>query len=288
MLTIDLDYLRKYIQKYVYDYYQLKQRPSDEELEIDESTQQWLVPMLQNLVTFYVMRQEVSNIQGTKIYSTKKQKEDCMAARSLNIAKNLSTNKFLLENGKAAKIKEVYAWGAAKNEVHDNIANEFEITRKVASMGLAPKIHDIFICENLKENKVYKIVVSDFVKGMSLREWLDKKPTKEERQHVHDLVKTKLDKLQSHGIIHGAMDSSNIILKMRGKTITDAVVTDFHYSYDILNKKMWDTNRLIKWDRYVLNDILDKPWFVFNTDDVVKYVVARLIKEKKIAVKASS
>ena len=288
MLTIDLDYLRKYIQQYVQDYYQLEHRPSDEELIIDESTQQWLIPMLSNLVTFYVMRQEVSNIQGTQIFSTKKQKEDCLAARSLKIAKNLSSNKFVLENGKAAKITEVRAWGAAKNEVHDNVANEFEITRKVASMGLTPKVHDIFLCENLKENKVYKIIISDFVKGVSLKEWLDKKPSKEERQVIHDMIKTKLDKLHTQGIIHGSMDSSNIILKMRGKKVVDAMITDFHYSYDIMNKKMWDTNRLIKWDRYILLDVLDKPWFIFNTDDVVKYVVAQLIKEKRIAVKASS
>lgn len=287
MLTIDLEYLRTYIQKYVHDFYLLKQKPTDEELAVDADAAQWLMPMLHELIVFYVMREEVSGIQGTKIFSTKKKKEDCLAARKLKIEKALSSDKFLLENGKAAKIKQVYSWGAAKNEVRDNIVNEFEITRKVASMGITPKISDIFICENLGENAVYKIVVSDFVKGTSLKDWLSKNPSKEERTKVHDMVKTKLDKLHSIGIIHGSMDSGNIILKMRGATITDIMITDFHRSYDIMDKKMWDTNRLIKWDRYILSDILDKPWFVFNTDDVIKYVVARLLKEKKIALKTS-
>jgi serine/threonine protein kinase len=287
MLTIDLDYLRSYIQKYVHDFYLLKQKPAEEELVVDAEATQWLMPMLNDLIVFYVMREEVSGIHGTKLYSTKKNKEDCLAAHKLKIEKALSANKFLLENGKAAKIKQVYSWGAAKNEVRENIMNEFEITRKVASMGITPKVSDIFICENLRENAVYKIVVSDFVKGTSLRDWLSKNPSKEDRVKVHDMVKTKLDKLHTIGIIHGSMDSGNIILKMRGATITDIMITDFHQSYDIMNKKMWDTNRLIKWDRYVLSDILDKPWFVFNTDDVIKYVVARLIKEKKIALKTT-
>ena len=287
MLTIDLDYLRTYIQKYVHDFYLLKQKPTDEELAVDADSSQWLMPMLHELIVFYVMREEVSGIQGTKIFSTKKNKEDCLAVRKLKIEKALSSDKFLLENGKAAKIKKVYSWGAAKNEVRDNIVNEFEITRKVAAMGITPKVSDIFICENLRENAVYKIVVSDFVKGTSLADWLSKNPSKEERIKVHEMVKTKLDKLHNIGIIHGSMDSGNIILKMRGATITDIMITDFHRSYDIMNKKMWDTNRLIKWDRYVLSDILDKPWYVFNTDDVIKYVVARLIKEKKIALKTT-
>lgn len=287
MLTIDLDYLRTYIQKYVHDFYLLKQKPTDEELAVDADSSQWLMPMLHELIVFYVMREEVSGIQGTKIFSTKKNKEDCLAVRKLKIEKALSSDKFILENGKAAKIKQVYSWGAAKNEVRDNIVNEFEITRKVAAMGITPKVSDIFICENLRENAVYKIVVSDFVKGTSLADWLSKNPSKEERIKVHEMVKTKLDKLHNIGIIHGSMDSGNIILKMRGATITDIMITDFHRSYDIMNKKMWDTNRLIKWDRYVLSDILDKPWYVFNTDDVIKYVVARLIKEKKIALKTT-
>lgn len=286
MLTIDLDYLRKYIQQYVHEYYLLKVKPSEEELAVDEKTQQWLVPMLQTIVVFYVMREEVSDVSGgVKLYSTKKQKEDCLSMKNLKIEKNLSSDKFLLESGKAAKIRHVYAWGAAKNEVRDNLSNEFAITRKVASMGITPKVHDIFMCENLRENVVYKIVVSDFVKGTSLQDWFNKNPSKAERNKVHDMVKEKLDKLHGTGIIHGSMNAGNIILKMRGKNIVDVMFTDFQQSYDIMNKKMWDTNRLIKWDRFILSDILDKPWFSFNTDDVVKYVASRLIKEKKIALK---
>lgn len=287
MLTIDLDFLRKHIQQYVHEFYTLKERPADDKLEVDRETEQWLEPMLRNIISFYVVREEVSNVPGTKIYSTKKQKEDCLAIRNLNISKNLSSDKFLLDNGKAAKVSEIYSWGAAKNEIRDNVTNEFQITRKVADMGITPKIHDVFLCENLHENKMFKIVVSDFVKGMNLESWLENNPPPKDRKRVHDIVKHKLDLMHSTGIIHNAMRASNIILKMRGKQVTDAMITDFYESHDIMNKKMWDTNRLIKWDRMILSTILDKPRWNFNKDDVAKYVISRLIKENKIQVKSS-
>jgi tRNA A-37 threonylcarbamoyl transferase component Bud32 len=128
----------------------------------------------------------------------------------------------------------------------------------------------------------YKVVITEYINGVSLEEWLDTSPSKEEREKIYEMVKAKIDTMHGNGIIHDGLKwhSNNIILKQdKAGNIIDVVITDFVRSYDIKDKKMWDYNKWIQQDRYVLDRIKSGNTYSFdNADDVTNYVTMKLRK----------
>jgi serine/threonine protein kinase len=191
-----------------------------------------------------------------------------------------------LKGNKAGKVDYVGAWEyKQRNEMKSLIASEFAISKKAEHLGIGPKTYDAFICHNTKELMAYKVMVSDYVKGVSLEQWLKQKHSPLERRRVYDLVKKKIDIMHTNGIIHTNLYSSNIILKTgKGGQIEDALITDFNSSYDVQDKTLWDYNKWIRDDRRVLDAIRNEAYSYNNADDVVNYVTFLMLKNKDIVI----
>lgn len=288
MLRINIDSLRKDVTQYVEQFYNLREAPAAFTLTDpkEKAQEQWVIPLIDGLVHFAVIKQELQHI--TKIFNGKDGK-DCLVKKKLTIEKplagNRSPNKFLLSNGSAAKIIPIYNWVSNKNELRDKVQNEMELTQKAAQLDIAPKVHDAFICCSSDENTCYSVVISDYVKGMNLADWLATEPSKAERQRLHDIFKAKLNTMHSSGILHRNLWEENVIVVTAGanNNVKDVFFTDFHSAIDMQNKKLWDTNNLVRYDRHLLPKVLSgKTTYDFNLDEVKKYVAYRLIKANKI------
>jgi tRNA A-37 threonylcarbamoyl transferase component Bud32 len=285
-LKINLSHLKSKIDEYVKEYYSLKEKPVVEELPKEFK---WFHSMISQYVEYVVVNIELKDIQRIEVsermidYDHQQTQTSCVRKKGYDVEKRLGeySDKFLLKGNKTAKVKQIYLWlYKQRDEMKSVINNEFKICKKAEALNIGPKTYDTFICYNEQSNIAYKVIVSEYIQGMSLDEWMKTERTPEERQHVYNIVKKKIDKMHENGIIHTRLYSANIILKQGkgGKKVVDAFITDFVHSYDVQDKSMWDYNKWIQDDRRVLNDIqTGKRRFGYqNVDDVVNYVAAKL------------
>lgn len=283
-IKINLSFLKKKIEHYVKEYYSLTTKPVLEEPKKEMS---WIKDMIAPFIEFTIISLELNDIKRIDVHERmvnwnhQNTQSKCVQKKGYEIEKALGeySDKFLLKGNKTAKVKVIYLWEyKQKNEMKSVINNEFKICKKAEALGIGPKTLDTFICYNSVANYAYKVVVSEYIPGLSLKEWLDKDPSQEERKRVHSLVKAKIDKMHENGIIHSSLYRNNVILKeVRGKVV-DAFITDFVNSYDVQDKTMWSYNSWIQRDRNVLDLIVNKTYSYNNADDVVKYVVSKVQK----------
>lgn len=296
MVTIDIRKLQPKIVAYVKEYYAKETKPQINELDKSIS---WIKDMIKQLVEYVIIDHELSNIHRVitqdsyfgSMYQPNMEPTSCVTKKGYKIVKRFSeySNKFMLENNKAAKVSRIYLWDyKMKNEMRSIIQNEFAISKKAEKLGVGPKVHDAFICLNTKENVAFKVVISDYIEGIPLNDWLARSPSSKEKARVKAIVKTKIDKLHEAGIVHNGLAwSGNVILKVHPKTskVTDAFITDYVKAFDFKDKSMWEYNKLISNDRSVLDSITQSSYSYSNADDVVAYTAQRLIENKDIVVK---
>lgn len=293
MLKINLSSLEKQINKLVSQYYTLKEKPVLKEVPRQRL---WIKDMISEYVEYSIINLELAGINKITvserledIYKDDKVMSTCVVKKGYTIEKKLGehSNKFLLKGGKTAKVQIISLWlYKQKDELKSMINNEFRICKKAESLGIGPKTYDTFICSNQENKLSYKVVITDYINGMSLEEWMKETRTDKERDEVHGMVKAKIEKMHENGIIHNQLQwsSSNIILKMKGKKVIDVYITDFLHAFDVQDKKMWEYNKWIQGDRAVLNKIQSNVRSYNNADDVVNYVVNELIDKKFIQI----
>jgi predicted Ser/Thr protein kinase len=292
MLKINLSQLQTKITKYVSKYYSLSEKPDITELDKDKL---WIKGMVTNGVQYAIINLELKDIPQIEVserlidWNHVPAMQTCIKKRGYDVEKRLgeSSNKFLLKGNKTAKLKWISLWEyKQKDEMKSVINNEFKICKKAETLGIGPKIYDSFICFNKADEKAYKVVISEYIHGISLEEWSVTERSTIERSFVHSIVQRKIEKMHEHGIIHNSLYYSpgNIVLKtVRGKVV-DAFITDFVRSYDVQDKNMWDYNKWIQEDRQVLLSIKKNARSYSNADDIVNYVAYMLIQNKDIVV----
>lgn len=290
MLKINITSLQKKINQYVADYYNLKESPPLQEIPAEKK---WIEGMIYSYVEYAVINRELEGVSKITVSESVADNEaglkKCVIKKGYEIEKRLGeySSKFLLKGGnKAAKIQMISMWEyKQKDELRAMINNQFKICKKAENLGIGPKTYDTFICYNDNEKRAYRVVVSEFIKGMSLEDWLKGEPSDKAREVVHNMIKKKIDKMHENGIIHNGLQwSQNIILKMKGNKVVDVFITDYVNAYDVQDKSMWEYNKWIQRDRYILGSIKNKVRSFGNLDEVVNYVFHKLIEKKNIVI----
>lgn len=284
MLKIDISSLQPHIDALVKQYYELPEKPILHEMAKDKT---WIKDMIARQVEFAVVNLELGTMQRVEVDESAPRELDatCVRNKGYTIVRKLGdySTKFLLKGGKAAKIQWIYLWEyRQKEELKSKMANEFRIYKKAEKLGIGPKTYDVFLCRNTDAQRFGKVVISEYIPGLSLAEWLQNEPSKAERDAVLQLVKAKIETMHTHGIIHNRLDSTNIILKISRKKVVDAYITDFLQAFDVRDRKMWEYNRWIQGDRAVLDTIQNKVTSFSHTEDVIHYVAHRLLEDKFI------
>lgn len=292
MLKINLSSLKKKIGEYVSDYYKLKEAPTLKEIPQENK---WIEGMITKYVEFAIVNLELSEVAKIQVkervpnsYENEKALTACVTKKGYDIEKRLGehSSKFLLKNNKTAKVKPISLWEyKQKDELRSMINNEFKICKKAEALGIGPKTYDTFICHNEEETRTYKVVISEYIKGISLDDWLKGDHSTKERNRVYELVKAKIEKMHENGIIHNGLRwSSNIILKLNKDKVSDIYITDYVNAYDVKDKSMWEYNKWIKDDRELLQTIKNKVSSYSNADDVINYVLNKLLDNKNIII----
>lgn len=281
MLKIDLQSIKPIISGYVKEYYGLQTKP--DMIDFDSAKNRAIVDLFQPLVDSAVIRHELSEFVPVEPKGV--DRLGCLETRKLKIAKPLErtfggdASKFLLQGKKTvAKIERV----RLENEldgVKKKIHLEFDISRKAAKLGVGPAVLDAFICFT-SNGECFKVVVSDYIPGISLANWLKKKQSKELRAIVSSMVEKKLDKMHANGIIHNGLYEDNVILMMNKKTPVDVFFTDFERSFDK------NTNKFTQWD----SDVLQRIQTGTNTrhdhtsDRLNYYIITRMIENGQLEI----
>lgn len=295
-LEIKLSSIEPKIKKYVDEYYGLLEKPVLDDLGKDMD---WVCNMVRGHVEYAIIGLELAEVDRIDVseriiaFNHEEAQKRCILKKGYDVEKRLGnySDKFLLKGSgvaKAAKVTRISLWQyKQKDEMKSVINNEFKICKKAEKLGIGPRTYDTFICYNRVGNSCYKVIISDYIVGKSLDEWMREGGKSDvEKRVVYDMVKAKIDKMHENGIIHGSLYGGNIILKYgRGGRIVDVFITDFIHAYDVHDKKMWDYNKWIQQDRYMLGRILGNGVYSYNNaDDVVNYVAGRLIANKDIVV----
>lgn len=290
MLKINISSLQKKINQYVADYYQLKNAPPLKEIPKEKY---WIQGMIYPYVEYAIINRELNGVNRITVSERTADIEEglkkCVTKKGYEVEKKLGefSSKYLLKDGnKAAKIQMITMWEyKQRDELRSMINNQFKICKKAETLGIGPKTYDSFICYNESEKRAYRVIITEFIKGMSLEDWLKEDRSDKAREVVHNMVKKKIEKMHANGIIHNGLQwSQNIILKMKGNKVLDVYITDYVNAYDVQDKSMWEYNKWIQQDRYVLTSIKNKVRSYGNVDDVVNYVLHKLIDQKNIII----
>lgn len=296
-MQVDIDKLKVKITKYVRNFYNTPDKPSLPEIQKELK---WLMPFIQPYVEFAIVKLELGGLKKIKVserlvdHKLSPVMTKCITKKGYVVDKELGehkdwTTKFIVKDKgnsialKTAKVKPIFFWSyKKKDEMKASITSEFEIAEKAHKLGLGPEVFDKFICYNKGSYHAFKVIISDYMQGVSIAEWLKTNPSVEEQDRVHDLVKSKLDIMHANGIIHNSISTGNIILVDDGK---DVMITDYYSASDASNKKMWEYNKWIVNDRSILSDIKRNAWTWSNASEVVVYVIHELMKNKDVVIK---
>lgn len=165
--------------------------------------------------------------------------------------------------------------------MHATMSSELNICKKAHALKIAPRVHDIFLCFNTQYHIVYKVIISDYVKGVSLKEWLSNNKDPIQRAKMHDMIKAKIDVMHANGIIHNNLHDDNIIVQLRSNTVQNVLFTDFESSYDVHDKTTMDYNKWIMNDKEILRELKSSYKTYDHVDDVVNYIGARFAARHK-------
>lgn len=290
MLKINISSLQKKINQYVADYYQLKESSTLKEIPQEKK---WIEGMIYSYVEYAIINRELNGVNritvSERVADVEEGVHKCITKKGYEIDRQLGqySSKYLLKDGnKTAKVQMITMWDyKQKDELRAMINNQFKICKKAEKLGIGPKTYDTFICYNENDRRAYRVIITDFIKGMSLEDWLKGDRSDKAREVVHNMVKNKIDKMHENGIIHNGLQwSQNIILKMKGNKVMDIFITDYVNAYDVQDKSMWEYNKWIQQDRLILNTIKSKVRSYGNVDEVVNYVFHKLIEKKNIII----
>lgn len=293
MLKIDLSSLRNKIDAMVNEYYSLKKKPVVKDIDKESM---WIKDMITPYVENSIINLELKGIEQINVservniedYNHTSVRKNCIKTKGYKIEKSLGeySDKFLLQDGRVAKVKLLSLWQyKQKDEMKSTIKNEFNICKKVEKLNIGPKVFDSFICSNNKDTHAFKVIVTEYIKGMSLREWIDSNPRMSERKRVADIITQKMNLMHENGIIHNYLHENNIIVKIYNKKVEDIYFTDFTDAYDVQDKKMWDYNKWIQNDRRVIDRVKNNVRSYSNADDIVNYVAYTLLSQNEIIIK---
>ena len=286
MLHINKKKLYKDVARLVGKYYSMKEKPSVQDNDSEDVL--WIKDLVKRMVEYAIIERELVDIDKIRVtghivnYDAAAIRNDCIKKRNYSVDSKLGNdygNKYLLKGGKAIKINRIYLFAyEQKDEMKAAIANEFAICKRAEELKIGPKIFDCFIC--MSDDSVFKVVVSEFVKGVPLDKWMaaNKGKNGKDRIDVYNMVQKKLDIMHENGIIHNNMHGSNIIVKDGGK---DVLFTDFVGAYDMRDKKLWQYNKWIRGDRRILDEIKTGSYSWNNSEDVLKYVAIEIYKTRK-------
>ena len=108
--------------------------------------------------------------------------------------------------------------------------NEIEISKVAGDHGISPKIYDSYVCVNNKDSSCYGVIYMEYIKGLTLSDFLYKYYSKENVLIIRRLLEEKINKLHNLGILHSDLHSDNVMVVMDGSNIKDVVIIDFGFS----------------------------------------------------------
>jgi serine/threonine protein kinase len=276
--AVNLPLLRDKIKTYVREYYSLETRP------ILQPQDQWLKDIISPIIEYTIIDLELKDMSRIQVteplldLKVDKVMNQCMSQRNYKIVRKLENNVYLLSNNKVASFYYVGLWQyREKHEMHKSLQSLQNIYHKASKLRITPRFHDLFFCFN--GEKVFQVIVTDYIKGISLDAWLNQNHSPSERKHLYNILKRKIDRMHANGIIHNAVYNSNVIIR-QGKL--DAFLTSFETAYDLNDKTMYSYNKWMKADRNVLNSILQNAVTINNAEEIVLYVAHKLITNNDI------
>jgi tRNA A-37 threonylcarbamoyl transferase component Bud32 len=108
--------------------------------------------------------------------------------------------------------------------------NEVEISKIAGELGVGPKIYDTYVCVNDANSTCYGIIYMEYVKGVTLTDFLYKYYSKGNVATIRRLLEEKINKLHNAGILHSDLHSDNVMVIMQGSEVKDVVIIDFGFS----------------------------------------------------------
>lgn len=135
---------------------------------------------------------------------------------------------------KMQKFNGNYWSGGIEKFLEQNI-NEYEKLKKLNKYSISPKVYDIIFIFNKNKIEVYSLISMEYIDGISLYQYLQKKNNFDEKDKKK--LNEKILKLHKLGIYHRDLYENNIIVVKKGKNI-DFMIIDF--SSAIYNKNFLD------------------------------------------------
>lgn len=199
-------------------------------------------------------------------------------AQPLSCLKKPVQNAEKLGNGAFGNVYKIDAKTAVKvveiNTVHlvdfASRSQEIVCSKKAGELGIGPKIHDFYLCTTPDSMSNFGIIYMEYIKGKTLFEWLDTKPSFEERTQVSKLISQKVDLLHKHGIVHKDLHAGNIMVVSKNKKVSDVFIIDYGLA-EVINKKA------------ILS--VDNTWWLMKqifegneepSGDITTYVISRM------------
>lgn len=180
---------------------------------------------------------------------------------------------YKIGNKKAAKIVPLTKHGY-KDFVR-RVETDMEISKMAGDLGVGPKIFDAYTCCLDEEGNCFYVMEMELLKGMPLRQWLQKKKAPALVSKAKNMVRKKLAILLRHSISHNDLHDLNVFVVGTHSSIKDVFILDYgEASFRGKEQPL---------EMYI--DILFRNDNRKNTlvqDDVLEYTIGRLLDNRDV------
>jgi tRNA A-37 threonylcarbamoyl transferase component Bud32 len=149
--------------------------------------------------------------------------------------------------GEERCVKFINISDTLSNLTYIDFQNEVKICRAAGELGVGPKIYDTYVCVNDANSTCYGIIYMDYVKGITLTDFLYKYYSKGNILVIRRLLEEKINKMHNAGILHSDLHTDNVMILMEGGEVKDVKIIDFGFS-------MFIKDYIYHRNHYQLND----------------------------------
>lgn len=182
-----------------------------------------LLPKIQKMIIKYSLKMELEDLKNIKKINSNK---------CLKFKKKLGAggygSVYQVDDSKAVKVINITKnYRKDKNFIKD-LEKEFLISQIADKKGFGPKIYDVNVCCDDKNN-CYFMIYMELLKGETYCSWNLSKHSDKEREDVLNILDKKINIMQKNKIIHNDIHDENIFIVKDSKTkkVSNVFIIDY-------------------------------------------------------------
>ena len=141
-----------------------------------------------------------------------KKKPSAVASALASLGSGANGDVFAIDAARAVKLVVMHRKGDEDLQIAE-FQREAEMSRAAARIGVGPAVLSTFVCMADLEGQLAGVIVMRRLKGKTLKDWADSKPSDARRRVMEGRIEALLAKMHGASIYHNDMHAGNVMVE---------------------------------------------------------------------------